>query len=164
MWSIIFLIIFFLFFKQTSGFSVDNLHGGSKFFDLSEFNSFPANVKNALQTNLTAVMNAAGNKYTQDWNTLSAIDQQKYISKINMGASQIIDKINSSPKLMDNSSSPVSMIMSLSPAPAPVPQAASQVPMMASSSPVGMAASQVPMMAASSPVGMAASPVGAAYH
>ena len=149
MWSIIFLIIFFLFFKQTSGFSVDKLHGGSKFFDLSEFNSFPANVKNALQTNLTAVMTAAGNKYTQDWNTLSAIDQQKYISKINMGASQIIDKINSSPKLMDkDSSSPVSMIMSLSPAPAPIPPAASPVP----------------MMEASSPVGMAASPVGAAYH
>jgi len=96
MWSVIFLIIFFLFFRQASGFSKE----GSSIFDLKEFNSFPPEVRTALQVELGAIMVALGNKFTQEWNTLTPAEKSNAFSSVTMTRSKIVQNIKDAPNTM----------------------------------------------------------------
>jgi hypothetical protein len=96
MWSVIVLIIFFLFFRQASGFSKE----GSSIFDLKEFNSFPPEARNALQVELGAIMDALGNKFTQEWNTLTPAEKSNAFSSVTMTRSKIVQNIKDAPNTM----------------------------------------------------------------
>jgi hypothetical protein len=133
MWGVIFLIVFFMFFRRTSGFAV----GQTSVFDLAEFNSFPSDMKASLKIGINGVMDALGKRISYEWNSYTPQEKSKLLAKYKNGFSQYIAALKAVPLNKDeldpqsyNKRPPPPMM-----AAAPAPMMAPPPPMMAA--PVG---------------------------
>jgi hypothetical protein len=95
MWGVIFLIVFFMFFRRTSGFAV----GQTSVFDLSEFKSLPSDMKASLKTGINGVMDALGKRISSAWNSYTPQEKSKLLAKYKNGFSQYIEDLKAAPPL-----------------------------------------------------------------
>ena len=93
MWTVIALIIFFLFFKQSSGFTSNQ----TNLMSLAEFSGVPQPLKNAYVQNMTPIVNAVSQKITSDWNKMSPKDQKNILAQIAGASAQMVANINQAP-------------------------------------------------------------------
>ena len=93
MWTVIALIIFFLFFKQSSGFTSNQ----ANLMSMAEFSGVPQPLKNAYVQNMTPIVNALSQKITSDWNKMSPDAQKKTLATIAAASAQMVANINQAP-------------------------------------------------------------------
>ena len=93
LWSIIILIIFFLFFKQTSGFTNRQMN----LMSLAEFNGVPQPLKDAYIQNMTPIVDALSKKITAEWIELKPDGQKKALAQLSAMSAQVVANINKSP-------------------------------------------------------------------
>ena len=96
MWSVIVFIIFFLVFRQTSGYTMK----GTSFFDLAEFKYYPQEMINAMKKDVNDVLYEAGNKLTPEWNSLPEDRKRNGLAAWAKVSSQAIENIRTSPKVL----------------------------------------------------------------
>jgi len=95
MWVIIALIIFFLFFKQTSGFTNRQVN----LMSMAEFRGLPQPLKDAYVQNMTPVVEAFTQKVTKEWNDMGSDGQQKALAQLAGMSQQIVSNINRAPSV-----------------------------------------------------------------
>jgi len=93
LWSIIVLIIFFLFFRQTSGFTSKQMN----LMSMAEFSGVPQPLKDAYVQNMTPIVDALSQKITAEWNGLKPDGQKKALAQISAASNQIVANINKAP-------------------------------------------------------------------
>ena len=93
MWVVIALIVFFLFFKQTSGFT----NKQTNLMSLAEFNEVPQPLKDAYVQNMTPIVNALVGKIAKEWNGMKSDDQKKSLAQISEMSKYIASNINMAP-------------------------------------------------------------------
>jgi hypothetical protein len=93
MWTIIFIIVFFMFFRQTSGFTV----GQTSVFDMAEFNSFPSDMKASLKIGINGVMDAIGKRTSYEWNSYTPEGKSKLLAQYNAGFARYIEELKAVP-------------------------------------------------------------------
>ena len=159
MWVVIALIVFFLFFKQTSGFT----NKQTNLMSLAEFNEVPQPLKDAYVQNMTPIVNALVGKIAKEWSGMKSDDQQKSLTQISEMSKQIASNIDMAPdaKTAINPMThrnvfaiagtpmpmtrPVVRPMPSQPMPMPMPAPSQPMPMPAPSQPMPM---PMPMIAA----------------
>lgn len=144
LWTVIVLIIFFLFFKNSSGFTSSQ----TNLMTLNEFKWLPTDIKNSYASNMTKIINAIKPKLDTYMGSLPAANKQKMLNDINSGVNAYVARINSltNEQIKD---------LANKAAQAPVVFAGPQV----KPGQVNMAAAQAqPNVTQASPMGMRASP------
>jgi hypothetical protein len=119
MWTIILLIVFFMFFRRTSGFTV----GQTSVFDIVEFNSFPSDMKASLKIGINGVMNAIGKRISYEWNSFTPQQRQTLLQQYNAGFAKYIEELKA---VSPNKGELDPKVMA-----APAPMMAAPAPMMA---------------------------------
>jgi hypothetical protein len=95
LWVIIALIVFFLFFKQTSGFTNRQMN----LMSLAEFKGVPQPLKDAYVQNMSPIVDALSEKITKEWNGINPMDQQKALAQLAGMSQQIVANIKQAPNL-----------------------------------------------------------------
>lgn len=114
MWSVIAVLVFLLFFRNSSGF----IQVKANLMDLSEFDGLPQEVKNAYSSNMTLIMKAVNNKFSQQWNALSLKDKDALLKDINETAKKTAAQIEQTDLTQVAKMSKDTMKMAEAPAPA----------------------------------------------
>jgi hypothetical protein len=153
LWTVIVLIIFFLFFKNSSGFTASQ----NNLMSMNEFNWLPQPIKDSYASNMTKIINALNPKVTSYWNYMPASDQQKFLKQYsdatdtfvqmikNVTYDQIKDMVNKASQYTSN----VGQVNMSSPQAMP----------MASPTPMGLSTSPSPIaMASPTPMGLSTNP------
>jgi hypothetical protein len=90
LWTVIVLIIFFLFFRNSSGFTASQ----PNLMYMNEFSWIPTDIKNSYASNMTKIINAIKPKMTAYWTSIPAGEQQKMLKKLSDGADEYVTLIN----------------------------------------------------------------------
>jgi hypothetical protein len=91
LWSILILIIFFLFFKNSSGFTADQ----NNFMSMNEFKWLPQPIKDSYASNVTKIIDALKPKLQTYMNSLPAGNQQQMLNKLNSQVDAYVAQIKS---------------------------------------------------------------------
>jgi hypothetical protein len=91
LWSILILIVFFLFFKNSSGFTADQ----NNLMSMNEFSWLPQPIKDSYASNVTKIVNALSPKLQTYMNSLPAGNQQQMLNKLNSQVDTYVAHIKS---------------------------------------------------------------------
>jgi hypothetical protein len=89
LWSIIIFIIFLLFFRQTSGYA-----SSFSLLDATEFKYFPTDVKAYIKDSLNTIMQASGDKFTQEYKKSSQAVKDQFRNKIKNATDSAVAQIH----------------------------------------------------------------------
>jgi hypothetical protein len=95
LWVVLFLIVLFLAFKQTSGFTSRQVN----LMSMAEFRGLPQALKDAYVQNMTPIVDAFTQKITNDWNSAGPSGQQQALAQIATASQQIVANINRAPNI-----------------------------------------------------------------
>jgi len=163
LWAVLSLVIFFLFFKNSSDFTANQ----PNLMSMNEFKWLPQPIRDSYALNMTKIINAVNPKFTSYWNSMPVANQQTLLSKLSTSTDQYVQMISSmsvDQLMMLGKSFPgmggqgmpmVSPMASTQVMPMASPMASTQVMPMASTQVMPMASPQVMPMASTQVMPMA---------
>ena len=135
LWSVIAILILFLFFRNSSGF----IKAEVNLMDMAEFNGLPDDVKKTYVTNMTMIMGAVNKKFSDQWSALPKEQKTILLNNLTEATKTSVKQIEGVDLMKLATIPPVKQVETKN---APMPQMKIAMPMgpvgMTMSSPAGM--------------------------